>query len=85
MADASAYAANMVRSLSVSDPDLDTQIGSVTRKIIDAVAEQLAEVTIDSQLLNATFDLDSKLGADLDDFVLMLSLIHISEPTRPAA
>lgn len=77
MADASAYAANMIRSLSVSDPDLDTQIGSVTRKIIDAVAEQLAEVTIDSQLLNATFDLDSKLGADLDDFVLMFGYTRL--------
>lgn len=77
MADAAAYASNMIRALAASDPDLDTQIGSVTRKIIDAVAEQLAEVTIDSQLLNATFDLNSKLGADLDDFVLMFGYTRL--------
>lgn len=77
MADPSAYAANMLKALAISDPDLDTQIGSVTRKIIDAVAEQMAEVTIDSQLLNATFEIDSKLGADLDDFVLMFGYTRL--------
>jgi uncharacterized phage protein gp47/JayE len=77
VADASAIASRMIRSLALSDPDLDTSVGSVTRKIIDAVAEQLAEVEVSQDLLSYRFDIDSKHGADLDDFALMFGFTRL--------
>ena len=71
MASADAYAAQMIKSLEVSDPELDTSIGSTTRKIIDVVAEVVAGASVDSQLLDYQFDINTKTGDDLDDFVLM--------------
>lgn len=51
------------------DPDLDTSVGSVTRKIIDMVAEGISEVYGNQDLLTYAFDVESKSGGDLDEFV----------------
>lgn len=59
----------MRRSLALSDPDLDTSIGTTTRKIIDAVGEVVSEGYVDKYLLDYVYDVDSKVGQDLDDFV----------------
>lgn len=56
-------------ALALSEPDLDTTIGSVPRKMIDAFAEVVAEAYVDSHLLEYQYDIDSKTAADLDDFV----------------
>jgi uncharacterized phage protein gp47/JayE len=82
MAQASDYAARMVAALAVSEPTLDTGIGSVVRKILDAVSEVAASVTNEQYLLNYTFDVNSKSGADLDDFLLMFGFIRF--PARRA-
>ena len=37
------FVARMREQLRLSDPDLDTSIGTIPRKMIDAVAEMLAE------------------------------------------
>jgi hypothetical protein len=63
--------AQMRAALSVSEPDLDTTIGSTTRKILDAVAEVVAESLIDKLLLDYQYDIDAKSGQDLDDFVAL--------------
>lgn len=55
-------------TLAITDPDLDTSAGSTTRKIIDAVAESIAESYIDQHMLAYTYDVDSKTGGDLDQF-----------------
>lgn len=55
-------------ALAVSDPDLDTSVGTTTRKIIDAVSESIAEAYIDQHMLTYTYDVDSKVDADLDNF-----------------
>lgn len=78
MPDASTFAAQMVGALAISDPELDTSIGSVTRKIIDAVAETAARASLDSHLLNYQFDVDSKVGADLDDFAAMYGIARLA-------
>ncbi len=78
MADASTFASQMIGSLAVSDPELDTSIGSTTRKIIDAVAETAARASLDSHLLNYQFDIDSKVGADLDDFAVMFGISRLA-------
>lgn len=55
-------------NLAIADPDLDTSVGTTTRKIIDAFSEVLAEGYIDQHMLTYTYDVDSKVDADLDNF-----------------
>lgn len=59
----------MRAALSLSEPDLDTTVGTPTRKILDAVGEVIAEAYVDRSLLTYQYDIDSKTGADLDEFV----------------
>ena len=58
----------MRRALAVVDPDLDTSIGTTTRKILDAVGESIAESYLDRHMLAYVYDIDSKVGGDLDSF-----------------
>lgn len=55
--------------LAASEPELDTTIGTPIRKILDAVAEVVAEAYVDTHLLDYQYDIDLKTGADLDEFV----------------
>lgn len=59
----------MRMALSLSEPDLDTTIGTPVRKILDAVGEAIAEIYADRYLLQYQYDIDAKTGSDLDDFV----------------
>lgn len=61
--------ARMRQTLSITEPDLDTSIGTTVRKILDAVSEVVAEASIDTYLLDYQYDIETKIGADLDDFV----------------
>ena len=58
----------MRSALAISDPDLDTSVGTTTRKIIDALSEQVAEAYLDQHMMTYVYDVDSKFGADLDTF-----------------
>jgi uncharacterized phage protein gp47/JayE len=69
MASASDFSSAMVAVLAASEPDLDTTVGSVTRKIIDAVAASIASATLDSQMLAYQYDVNAMTGAALDSFV----------------
>lgn len=60
--------AQMRRSLAVSDPDLDTSVGTTTRKILDAVGESIAESYLDQHMLSYAYDIDSKVEGELDAF-----------------
>src|SRR3954469_9622947 len=71
MPNASEIASSIVANLALSEPTLDTSIGSITRKIVDAVAQSVAEQSADNHLINYTYDIDSKSGADLTDFVAL--------------
>lgn len=64
----------MRANLAVTDPDLDTSTGSVTRKILDAVAEAVSEAYLDNHLVTYQYDIDSKTDADLDAFVQLFGL-----------
>jgi len=70
--------AQMRATLAITEPDLDTTVGSVTRKILDAVAEPIAEAYVDRELLDYQYDIDAKAGADLDDFVALFGFTRIS-------
>lgn len=70
MAENVADISTRIRSaLLVSDPNLDTSVGTPVRKIVDAVAESISEVGVEQYLLNYQYDIDSKTGTDLDNFV----------------
>ena len=63
--------------LAVSDVQLDTGVGSVTRKIIDAVAEQIAGAYVDTHLITYSYDVDAKTGADLDSFTQLFGIARL--------
>jgi hypothetical protein len=71
---AAEIAAQMVAALAVSDPEVDTAIGTTVRKILDAVAEPISEAYVDRYLIEHLFDIGAKQGADLDDFVATYSM-----------
>jgi hypothetical protein len=74
MATPAEIASSIRAQLRATDPDLDTTVGSVTRKIIDAVAESLAEFSAESLLIEYGYDIDTKFGADLDEFVELFGI-----------
>jgi len=82
MASQSEIVAGIRQQLAVTDPDLDTSVGSVTRKIIDPVAEAISEAYIDQHLLTYSYDIDGKTDGDLDAFVQLFGLARI--PARRA-
>lgn len=74
MPTASEVSSNIVNALALTEPTLDTTIGSVTRKIIDAVSGVIVENTNDDHLMNYQYDIDSKTGGALTDFVRLFGL-----------
>lgn len=64
----SEIALQMVQQLRVLDPSVSAEVGSPERKIIDTVAQALADTQIDVSTLGGLFDLDTKFGSDLDSF-----------------
>lgn len=69
-------------ALRVSDPDMDTSVGTPLRKIIDAVAASLADAYIEQHMLSYAYDIDSKIDADLDAFTRLFGIARI--PARRA-
>jgi len=67
----------MRASLALSEPDLDTTIGTTTRKILDSVGEVVAEAYVDRYLLDYRYDIDSKAGGDLDDFITLFGFTRL--------
>lgn len=69
-------ASQLVAALAASEPDLDTSVGSVTRKIIDAVAASISASSLDSQMLAYQYDVNSMTGAALDSFVALFGMVR---------
>jgi uncharacterized phage protein gp47/JayE len=65
-------------NLAQSDPELDTNVGTVSRKIIDAVAESVSEAYIDSHMLSYQYDIDTKGGSDLDSFCALFGIYRLA-------
>jgi uncharacterized phage protein gp47/JayE len=61
----------MRAALRTLDPDISTEPTTVERKIIDTVAEVITAAELDNYLLQYQFDIDTKVGADLDKFVAL--------------
>lgn len=71
-------ATQIISSLRITDPDLDTSVGTTTRKIIDAVAESVGEAYVDAYMLSYTYDIDSKSGGDLDAFCRLFGIARFA-------
>ena len=74
MADASTTLNRLLTALSVSDPTWDTTIGSATYKILEAVAQEIANASNNSTLLTYGYDVTSKFGTELDAFVNLFGI-----------
>jgi uncharacterized phage protein gp47/JayE len=59
----------MLALLSVAEPSLDASIGSPVRSMLDVVAEVIAEAYADVYLLSYQYDINTKSGSDLDNYV----------------
>src|SRR5689334_17184492 len=55
--------------LAITAPNLSAEIGTPERKIIDAVAESISENSVDAVIATAFWNLDTKVGSELDEFV----------------
>jgi uncharacterized phage protein gp47/JayE len=51
------------------DPEISAELGTPERKIIDAVSQAIAETQFQSFVEDYQFDIDTKFGNGLDDFV----------------
>lgn len=69
MTSQSDVASQIIADLGITAPDLDTSVGSVARKMIDAFSSQVADASVDTQLLTYQYDIYSMTGAALDSFV----------------
>ncbi len=69
--------AQMRDTLALSDPDLDTTVGTTTRKILDAVGEVVAEAYADRYLGGYSYDIDVKSGDDLDEMVNLFGFTRL--------
>lgn len=74
MATTDDVAAQIITSLRLTDPELDTSVGTTTRKIIDAVAESVGEAYVDRYMLSYTYDIDAKAEGDLDAFCRLFGI-----------
>jgi hypothetical protein len=69
MATQAQIAAQMVAQLRILDPSVSAEVGTPERKIIDTVAQALAEASVDLNLISGGLDIDSKFGSDLDNML----------------
>jgi len=70
---------NQIRSqLKVIDPDFSAEPLTPERKIIDTVAEVISQSQSDQYTLQYQFDIDSKVGSDLDKFIALFGFARQS-------
>lgn len=73
----SEVADQIINTLRVTDPELDTSVGTSTRKIIDAVAYTVANAYVDQHMTSYQYDIDSKAGSDLDSFTQLFGIARL--------
>jgi uncharacterized phage protein gp47/JayE len=72
MARSAAEISRAIRAqLQILDPDISTESLTPERKIIDTVSEVVAEAEVDTYVLDYQYNVDAKVGVDLDKFVAL--------------
>lgn len=66
---AQAFEASMINALAISDPQMNTALGTPVRKIITAVAQEMASFSIDVNVTTSLYSIDSVSGTELDYLV----------------
>jgi len=66
---AQAYESSIINALAVSDPQLNTGLGTPVRKIITAVAREMAAYNVDLNVTTTLYSIDSVSGTELDYLV----------------
>ena len=62
-------AQDIISNLKVTIPQLSLEIGTPERKLVDAVAESISESYMDQYITGTNFDIDTKSGLELEQFV----------------
>lgn len=65
------FAQQIIAQARVLDPSFSGEVGTPERKIIDTVAQALADNQIDLSALQGALDIDSKYGTNLDRFTAL--------------
>lgn len=68
MADATGVLTRLQAALSTYDPSWDISVGSATYKILESVAQEIANANNNSTLQTYSYDINTKAGNDLDTF-----------------
>jgi len=68
MADATGVLSRLQAALSTYDPTWDVSVGSATYKILESVAQEIANANNNSTLQTYSYDINTKSGNDLDVF-----------------
>lgn len=72
---------NIIAQLQALDPNISAAIGTPERKIIEAVAEQIAQASVDIEVLSNQHDIDTMTGNTLDSFLSNFGFGR-QQPTR---
>jgi uncharacterized phage protein gp47/JayE len=72
MATQDQIAESMIQQLRALDPSISAEIGTPERRIIDTVALAIADAQVDLNLINGAWDIDAKVGTDLDNMLAIL-------------
>lgn len=62
-------AAEIIAKLKTTVPGFSLELGTVERKMVDAVAESIAEGYVDQYLVGSLLDIESKAGLELEQWV----------------
>jgi uncharacterized phage protein gp47/JayE len=65
------FSRDIIAQVKLLDPSVSLEPLTVERKIVDSVADVIADVQIDQYVTQYQFDIDTKVGTDLDKFVAL--------------
>jgi hypothetical protein len=74
VADTTTVLNRLIASLTAQDPTWDIGLGTVEYKILEAVAQEIATASNNNTLQNYSFDITTKVGADLDNFCALFGI-----------
>jgi uncharacterized phage protein gp47/JayE len=60
---------NIIDKLRITDPALSLEVGTIERKIVDAVSEAISESYLDRAIIDTSWSVDTKTGIELEQFV----------------
>lgn len=78
----SQIASQMVAAMGVAEPTLDLSVGTTMRKMIDVIAEQVAQAYYNLPIGNEASDVTNMSGATLDAYVAQFGFVRF--PAVPA-